>query len=218
MAAGLEDARHSPDCSRDTRTVRLRQFIRKLGSFTNSRGIFDRENNAMIHAKKMPPVVLALTLALASGLAAPTHAANPAGRTALGFMLAQAMVPPTGMIDANKPMPMEQRYLARYPQPARVGDLIGLPLVNLNASTIGYVRQVVRTPQGKIELVVSYSRLWGWFGRLVAVPIEVVGIEGLQFVSLDIPPAGYEAAPTWHSGDATVLPADAMIRVALART
>ncbi len=57
---------------------------------------------------------------------------------------------------------------------------------DLNASTLGHVRQVVRTQQGKIELIVSYSRWWGWFGRPVAVPLEVVGIEGRQFVSLDM--------------------------------
>lgn len=172
----------------------------------------------MIHVLKLPPVMLALAFALAFGWAAPSHAANPAGATASSFILAQAMVPRTGMMDANKPTPMEQRYLDRYPQPARVGDLIGLPVFDLNASTIGYIRQVVRTQQGKIELIVSYSRWWGWFGRLVAVPIEVVGIEGRQFVSLDMPPAAYEAAPTWQGGDATVLPADAIIRVALARS
>jgi hypothetical protein len=40
-----------------------------------------------------------------------------------------------------------------------------LPALDLNASTLGYVHQVVRTPEGKIELIVSYSRWWGWFGQ-----------------------------------------------------
>lgn len=172
----------------------------------------------MFEAMKSPAGVFVPALALAFGMAAPTHGANSADLTASGPMFAQAMVPPTGMMDAKKPMPMKQRYLDRYPQPARVGDLIGLPVLDLNASTIGYVRQVVRTQQGHIELIVSYGRWWGWFGRLVAVPIEVVGIEGRQFVSLDMPPAEYETAPTWPGTDASILPADATIRVALART
>ena len=99
--------------------------------------------------------------------------------------------------------------LMRFPQPVRVGDLIGLPVLDLNASTIGYVRKVVRTPQNRIELIVSYSRWWGWFGRPVAVPIEVVGIEGRQLVSLDMPPSQYAAAPTLAASDGTMLPADA---------
>ena len=153
-----------------------------------------------------------LTLALAFGRPAPAAAG---GR----IVVAQAMVPPTGMMDAKQPTPMERRYLARYPQPVTVGDLIGLPLLDLRSSTtIGYVGEVVRTPQGKIDLIVSYSRWWGWFGRPIAVPLEVVGIEGRQLVSLDMHAAAYESAPTWRAGNVAVLPADATIKIALARS
>jgi hypothetical protein len=89
-------------------------------------------------------------------------------------------------------------------------------VLDMNASTLGYVREVVRTPAG-IALIVSYSRLWGWFGRPVAVPIEVVGIEGRQLVSLDMDPEEYADAPTWQESDATALPRDTTIRIALAR-
>ena len=107
--------------------------------------------------------------------------------------------------------------LKRFPQPVRVGDLVGLPLLNLNASTLGHVRQVVRTPQGRIELIVSYSRLWGWFGRPVAVPLETLGIEGRHLMSLNMSPGDYAAAPTWHNTGAAPVPADATVRVALSR-
>ena len=127
------------------------------------------------------------------------------------------MVPPTGMIDTEHPTPMNERMLKRFPQPVRVGDLIGLPVLNENASTLGHVRQVVRTPKGNIELIVSFSRFWGWFGRPVAVPIEVVGIEGRQLVSLDMDSDEYATAPTWQGNNATALPNDATIRIALAR-
>jgi hypothetical protein len=146
-----------------------------------------------------------------------TQAANVRSAIPHDFVIAQAMVPPTGMMDANKPTPMEQRYLSRYPQPARVGDLIGLPVLDLNASTIGYVQQVVRTPAGKIQFIVSYSRWWGWFGRPVAVPLEVLGIQGRELVSLDLPPRDYAQAPTWADQDVTALSPDATIKIALAR-
>jgi hypothetical protein len=131
---------------------------------------------------------------------------------------AQAMIPPTGMMDAQHPMPMKERYLSRFPQPARVGDLIGLPVLDLNSSTLGYVLQVARTPDGEIEFIVGYSWWWGWFGRPVAVPLEVLGVAGRQLVSLDMPPSEYAAAPTWHDTGAARLPADATVRVALARS
>ena len=148
-----------------------------------------------------------------SGLAfaAMLAAANPAA------VRAQAMIPPTGMMDQQHPMPMNERYLKRFPQPARVGDLIGLPVLDEQMSTLGTVRQVVRTAQGQIEFIVSYSRWWGWFGRPVAVPLEVVGIEGRMLVSLDMDPDEYAEAPTWQDAGATALSADATVRVALGR-
>jgi hypothetical protein len=133
------------------------------------------------------------------------------------IVVAQAMVPPTGMDDAAKPMPMNERMTRRFPQPVRVGDLVGLPVLDDSASTIGHVRHVVRTAQGGIQLIVSSGGLLGWGVRLVAVPIEVVGIEGRQLVSLDMPRNEYVAAPTWQAADGTVLPNDATIRIALAR-
>jgi hypothetical protein len=133
---------------------------------------------------------------------------------------AQAMIPPTGMEDASKPMPMTDRMSRRFPQPVRVGDLIGLPVLDDSASTLGYVQQVVRSTTGQTELIVSYSKWFGWFGwftRPVAVPIEATGIEGKQIVSLDMPAGEYAAAPTWQGQSATTLPGDDTIRIALAR-
>jgi PRC-barrel domain len=171
------------------------------------RGIFDRENGGM----KFVVTIMALLVGLMLPADATTPVSNPL------IVLAQAMVPPTGMDDANKPMPMVERMNRRFPQPVRVGDLIGLPVLDDRSSTLGYVRQVVRTAAGKTELIVSYSRWFGWFGRPVAVPIEVVGIEGRQLASLDMPRRDYAAAPTWQGQDATALPDDATIRIALAR-
>ena len=41
----------------------------------------------------------------------------------------------------------------RFPQPVKVGDLIGLAVLDNYDLTMGYVRQVVRTPEGKIRLM-----------------------------------------------------------------
>lgn len=172
----------------------------------------------MESARKLPAAGLAFGLALIFGAAGPTSAAAPVSVTGSNAVLAQAMVPPTGMMDQTKPTPMEQRYRARYPQSARVGDLIGLPVVDLHSSTIGRVQHIVRTPQGKIDFIVSYSWWWGRFGRPVTVPIEVLGIEGRQLVSLDMAPSAYAAAPTWQPGSDMILPDDATIRVALGRS
>jgi hypothetical protein len=157
--------------------------------------------------KRSTAVRLASGLSLAGILAA----ASPA------TVFAQAMIPPTGMMDAQHPMPMNERYLKRFPQPVQVGDLVGLPVLDEAMSTLGTVRQVVRTKAGQIDLIVSYSRWWGWFGHPVAVPLEKVGIEGRMLVSLDMDPGEYAGAPIWQDPSATALPADATIRVALGR-
>jgi hypothetical protein len=154
----------------------------------------------------------------AIGLAVPVHATTSVPADSRFIVLVQAMIPRTGMMDAQHPMPMNERYLRRLPQPARVGDLIDLPVLDLNSKTLGYVRHVVRTPAGEIKFIVSYSRWWGWFGRPVAVPLEVLGIEGRHLVSLDMSPSEYDAAPAWRDTEGTPLPVDATVLVALSRS
>jgi hypothetical protein len=173
---------------------------------------FDRENAAMNCAMTLSAATLGLGFAFAFGRPAPVVTAVDR------IVLAQAMMPPTGMMDTQHPMPMNERYGKRFPQPALVGDLIGLPVLDRDSSTLGYVQQVVRNSAGSIKFIVSYSRWWGWFGRPVAVPLEALGIEGRQLVSLDMSLSEYAAAPTWHDTEAAPLPVDATVRVALSRS
>jgi hypothetical protein len=180
--------------------------------------MIDWENCGM----KMPHTTDVFAAGLTTGLAICAMVSAKAGTPSavvsdVPFTLAQAMVPPTGMADAEKPMPMEERMRRRFPQPVRVGDLIGLPVLDDDDSTIGFVRQVARTPQDKIKLIVSYGGWFGWGTRPVAVPIAAVAILGRELASLDMPPSEYKAAPTWQGADATALPDDATILVALGR-
>jgi hypothetical protein len=164
---------------------------------------------------------LGLAIVCASGLASSAKHAHSAGldRT---FVLAQAMIPPTGMGPKDKAMAAHdmaetERMQRRFPQAVRVGDLIGLPVLDDDARTLGHVRQVVRTPQGKIKLIVAYGGFLGIGSRLITVPIEVVGIFGRQLASLDMPRRDYASAPTWEDAGDKVVPNDDSVRVALAR-
>jgi PRC-barrel domain len=111
----------------------------------------------------------------------------------------------------------EARMNRRFPQKTTVGHLIGLPVLDDNDVTLGLVQKVVRTPEGKIKLIVSYSKWFGWFGRPVAVPIEVVAILGRQIDSLDMKPADYAKAPTWLQGQDKTIPDDEIIHIAIQR-
>jgi hypothetical protein len=158
-------------------------------------------------------VRIIITLVLGPGLIAATMPLA-APDTGAQIILAQHEPPQAAIPQRETP---EERMRRRFPQPVRVGDLIGLRVLNDNNVTIGFVRQVVRTPSGKIQLIVAHSGVLGWGGRLVAVPIEVVGIMGRQLASLDMKPEEYAAAPPWSDGDAEVIPPDEKILIALAK-
>ena len=109
----------------------------------------------------------------------------------------------------------EQRMQKRFPQPARAGDLIGLPLLDWNDRTIGRIKFIVRTKSDKIQLIITNGGFLGWRQRLVAVPIEVVAIAGRQLSALDMTWAEIDAAPTWNSDLTSLVAPDEIIKVAL---
>jgi PRC-barrel domain len=170
----------------------------------------------------------AVTALIGSGLLLASAKATTVGEIAgHSVVLAQANIPPTGMGDkdtamAAANMPEDERMKHRYPQPIRVGALIGAQVSDNDSRTIGTIRQVVRTAQGKVAVVVDCC---GWFGfgsRQVVVPIAVLGILGRDVASLDWPRTAYAGAPAWQrpqwqGNGGAVLADDDTVRIALAR-
>jgi hypothetical protein len=120
----------------------------------------------------------------------------------------------------------EEKMAQRFPQPVKVGDLINLPVLDWRDSTIGYVGDVVRTPEGKIQLIVPYRARLGWLRcggycdwgrRPVAVPLETVAILGRQIAALDMPREAFEAAPGFDGTQVSSLDPRTMIRIAITR-
>ena len=131
--------------------------------------------------------------------------------TAVTALSARAQEP------AKPGLTQEERAARRFPQPVRVGFLVGLPVLDEYSSTIGRVRRVVRTPEGKIRLVTLYGGLLGVGGREVAVPVERVAMLGQFVAALDMTPAMFEQAPTWTDDADQTLGPDETIRVGLTR-
>jgi hypothetical protein len=133
---------------------------------------------------------------------------------------ASTQAPAAGQAKEEKLSPEEQMR-RRFPHPARVRDLIGLPLLDWRDNTLGYIQRVVRTRDGKIQFIVRYGGWFGWIGwwqRPVAVPIEVVALLGPHVTLLDIGPEQIRDAPTWQSSpDIVEIGPDETIRVALTR-
>jgi hypothetical protein len=146
--------------------------------------------------------------------------AEPGGGSLGGKVVDKAAAPGGAADPAQPPMQedsLEARMARRFPQKVKVGDLIGLPVLNDEDVTLGHVQQVVSSPDGKIRLIVTYSRWFGWFGRPVAVPLEAVAILAKQIASLEMQPAEFEKAPTWMAGADRPLAHTDVIRIALTR-
>src|SRR5258708_6069379 len=97
--------------------------------------------------------------------------------------------------------------------PVRVADLIGLPIVDESKSTIGRVRAVVRTGEGKIQLLLPLGGLFGFGERLVPIPIESVALTGPQVTVVDMPPDRFQKSATWYGSDSAALAAAETISV-----
>jgi hypothetical protein len=97
--------------------------------------------------------------------------------------------------------------------PVRVADLINLPIVDENKSAMGRVRAVVRTGEGKIQLLLPLGGLLGFGERLVPIPIESVALTGPQLTVVDMPPHRFQKTPTWYGSDSETLAAAETVSV-----
>jgi hypothetical protein len=97
--------------------------------------------------------------------------------------------------------------------PVRVADLINLPVVDESKSTMGRVRAVVRTGEGKIQLLLPLGGLFGFGERLVPIPIESVALTGPQVTVVDMPPHRFQKTPTWYGSDSETLAAAETISI-----
>ena len=130
----------------------------------------------------------------------------------------------------SAPTPAEktpaEKMKSRYPQPVKVSDLIGLPVLDARDRTLGYVEKVVRSSEGMVRLIVPYSSWLGWprhvgpfesVRRPVAVPIETVVILGRQIDALDMDRSEFDRAPAWTGQNEKPIPADEIIKIAIGR-
>lgn len=135
---------------------------------------------------------------------------------ALVLAAASAVAPDAEAQDDEQLTP-EQKYARRFPQAVHVSDVLGKAVLDNDNAVIGYVRSVVRTPDGKIRFIVPYGGLFGFGQRLVAVPIETLASIGTSLLALDMPKEKFTTAPTWYGLDDQVLGPDEVIRVAVTR-
>jgi hypothetical protein len=117
----------------------------------------------------------------------------------------------------NEELSLEEKMRRRYPQPVKAGFLVGLPVLDWNDSTLGFVTNVVRTGEGKIQLIMPYGGWFGRGGRPVALPIETVAILARQIDLLEWGDKEIAAQPTWTGAGAAPIDPNETIRIALTR-
>jgi hypothetical protein len=162
----------------------------------------------------------AKTLAAISWLAlTPAIAATPANRSLIDGPAYQLVTGTTAPADPDawESLSPAERMKRRWPQPVKVGFLIGLPILDYDDSTLGHVRKVVRTADGNIQLIVDYGGWLTWKKKPVAVPIETVAILARQINALEFLPEDFEKAPAWNDPAAQELSGDTTIQIAITR-
>jgi len=113
---------------------------------------------------------------------------------------------------------LEQHAARRFPQPVRVGDLIGRKVLEPSErqGVLGRVLALTRGPDGHVLVLMRYGGVLGIGGRPVAVPVEAMALLGYDLVAVDYSRAQLDALPT-IAGDTPGLGREETIRVGIAK-
>ncbi len=86
----------------------------------------------------------------------------------------------------------------RWPQPVRVGDLLGKDVVKpVEAQPVlGHVAAVARRPDGGLEMIVDYGGVFGVGAHPIAVPVEAMALIGPYLTVEGITPEQLDGFPT----------------------
>jgi len=122
------------------------------------------------------------------------------------------MPPPPGMS-------LAESAAMRFPQPVRVGDLLGREVLRPVASQdiLGRVRGVVRDRDGRIMVVMDFGGFLGFGARLIAVPVDAMVLLGQDMEIVAFTPEQLRKFPTFSPSGTTKVAGDTVIKVGLAK-
>jgi hypothetical protein len=138
---------------------------------------------------------------LTVGSAAHAQSATPGG-----------MPPPPGMSLADS-------AAMRFPQPVRVGDLVGREVLRPVESqdVLGRVRRLVRDRNGQIMVVIDFDGFLGFGSRPIAVSVDAMVLLGQDMEVVAFTPKQLQQFPTFSPSGTTDVPDDTIIKVGLAK-
>jgi hypothetical protein len=148
-----------------------------------------------------------LRILLASCLLATIASVTHAQSTTPG-----GMPPPPGMS-------LAESAAMRFPQPVRVGDLLGREVLRPVESqdVLGRVRRLVRDGNGQVLVVVDFGGFLGFGTRPIAVPVDAMVLVGQDMEIVAYTPEQLRQFPTFSSSGTTDVADDTIIKVGLAK-
>jgi hypothetical protein len=153
--------------------------------------------------KRTVPIRILLMSCYLASIVTPVHAQSttPGG-----------MPPPPGMS-------LAQSAAMRFPQPVRVGDLIGRDVLRPVESqdVLGRVRRVVRDHDGEILVVMDFGGFLGFGTRPIAVPVDAMVLLGQDMEVVAYTPAQLRHFPTFRPSGTTDVANNTIIKVGLAK-
>ena len=122
------------------------------------------------------------------------------------------MPPPPGMS-------LAESAAMRFPQPVRVGDLLGRDVLRPVESQdlLGHVRELVRDSKGQIMVVIDLGGFFGFGSRPIAVPMDAMVLLGQDMEVVAFTPDELRRFPTFSPSGTTLIADDAVVNVGLAK-
>lgn len=122
------------------------------------------------------------------------------------------MPPPPGMS-------LAESAAMRFPEPVRVGDLLGRDVLRPVESqdVLGHVRRLVRDSNGQIMVVIDFGGFFGFGSRPIAVPVDAMVLLGQDMEVVAFTPDQLKRFPTFSPSGTTPIADDAVIKVGLAK-
>jgi hypothetical protein len=136
-----------------------------------------------------------------------------------GARVVQAQSATPGGMPPPPGMSLAESAAMRFPQPIRVGDLIGRQVLRPVESQdiLGQVRRIVRNRDGDIMVVVDFGGFLGFGTRPIAVPLDAMVLLGREMEIVAFTPDQLRGFPTFSPSGATDVANDTIIKVGLAK-
>ena len=135
----------------------------------------------------------------------------------VGVGHAQSTTP--GGMPSSPGMSLARSAAMRFPQPVRVGDLLGSAVLRPVESqdVPGHVREVARDSQGQIPAVIDFGGFFGFTSRPIAVPADAMVLLGQDMEVVAFTPNQTAHLPVLLSSGTTRVPDDVVIKGVLAK-